>query len=71
MEIRDYKNLLYILILILGSSCVGGKYIYEFDTGKNLDFGNGKWIFNEVQSNSEMKNNKRLYAESYEEIYHW
>ncbi len=68
MEIRDYKNLLYIVILILGSSCVGGKYIYEFDTGKNLDFGNGKWIFNEVQSNSELKNNKRLYAESYEEF---
>tara|TARA_R110000751_G_scaffold307477_1_gene429039 strand:- start:843 stop:1469 length:627 start_codon:yes stop_codon:yes gene_type:complete len=68
MEIRNYKNILYIVILILGSSCVGGKYVYEFDTGKHLDFSNGKWIFNEVQSNSESKDNKRLYGESYEEF---
>lgn len=68
MEIRDYKNLLYIVILILGSSCVGGKYVFEFETGRNLNFGSGKWIFNDVQSNSELKNNKRLYAESYEEF---
>jgi len=66
MRIREYKNLLFIVILILGSSCVGGKYVYEFETGKNLDFSNGKWIFNEVQSNSESKDNKRLYEESYE-----
>jgi len=68
MVIKDYKNLLYIVILILGSSCVGGKYVYEFETGRNLNFGSGKWVFNEVQSNSELKNNKRLYAESYEEF---
>ncbi|ADV50590.1 hypothetical protein Celal_3324 [Cellulophaga algicola DSM 14237] len=65
---RNYKNLIYIVILTLASSCVGGKYAYEFDTGKNLDFSNGKWIFNEVSSNSESKNNKRLYGESYEEF---
>ncbi len=68
MKIKGYKNLLYLVILIFSSSCVGGKYTYEFDTGKNLDFGNGKWIINEVQSNTELKNNKRLYAESYEEF---
>ena len=68
MVIKDYKNLLYIVILILGSSCVGGKYVYEFETGRNLNFGSGKWVFNEVQSNPELKNNKRLYAESYEEF---
>ena len=68
MVIKDYKNLLYIVILILSSSCVGGKYVYEFETGRNLNFGSGKWVFNEVQSNSELKNNKRLYAESYEEF---
>jgi hypothetical protein len=68
MKFRNYKNLLYIAILIFGSSCVGGKYTYEFDTGKHLDFSNGKWVFNEVQSNSEPKNSQRLYAESYEEF---
>ena len=68
MGIRNYKYLIYIVILIIASSCVGGKYAYEFESGKNLDFSNGKWIFNEVQSNSESKNNKRLYGESYEEF---
>ena len=62
---RNYKILLCVLILILGSSCVGGKYVYDFDTGKRLDFSEGKWIFNDVHSNSEPKNNKRLHMESY------
>ena len=65
---KNYKILPFLVILILVSSCVGGKYVYEFDTGKNLDFSNGKWIFNNVQSNSESKDNKRLYTESYEEF---
>ncbi len=68
MEIRNHKNLFYIVILMLGSSCVGGKYVYDFDTGKNLDFSNGKWIFNDVHSNSESNDNKRLYTESYGEF---
>ncbi len=68
MKIGIYLNLVYIVILSLASSCVGGKYVYEFDTGKNLDFSNGKWIFNEVSSNSESKNNKRLYDESYNQF---
>lgn len=65
---KKYQTLLFLCILMLASSCVGGKYVYEFDTGKNLDFSNGKWIFNDVNSNSGSKDNKRLYTESYEEF---
>ncbi|UII78272.1 hypothetical protein [Flagellimonas sp. CMM7] len=68
MGTRNFKNLLYISIVILSFSCVGGKYTYEFDTGKNLDFGNGKWILNDVRSNSKLRNHKRLYEETYEEF---
>lgn len=57
-----------MIVLTLAQSCVGGKYTYEFNTGKNLDFSTGKWIFNNVRSNSESKNNQRLYRESYEEF---
>ena len=49
----------------MASSCVGGKYTYNFDTGKSLDFGNGRWIFNEVGTNSTANNNKKLYEVSY------
>ena len=65
MGTKSLKSLLYFAIIILSSSCVGGKYTYEFETGKHLDFGNGKWIFNEVRSNSKTKNNKILYDVSY------
>ena len=65
---KKYQTLLFLCILIWTYSCVGGKYVYEFDTGKNLDFSSGKWIFNDVNSNSESKVNKRLYTESYEEF---
>lgn len=65
MDIRSFKNLLYIVFIILCWSCVGGKYTYDFETGKSLDFGTGKWILNEVSSNSGIKNKKRLYEETY------
>lgn len=66
MDIRSLKKLLYSAVIILSWSCVGGKYTYDFETGKSLDFGTGKWILNEVSSNSGIKNNKRLYEETYE-----
>jgi hypothetical protein len=68
ISIKNYNTLLFLVIIVLVSSCVGGKYVYEFDTGKNLDFSNGKWVFNNVHSNSEFKDNKRLFRESYEEF---
>ncbi len=68
MSIRNCINLLCILIILLYSSCVGGKYTYEFDSGKQLDFSTGKWILNNTQSNSKIRNNKKLYEETYEEF---
>tara|TARA_R110001592_G_scaffold47202_2_gene149802 strand:- start:342 stop:992 length:651 start_codon:yes stop_codon:yes gene_type:complete len=68
MRNRNFKNLILMSIVILSYSCVGGKYTYEFDTGKNLDFSSGKWILNDVRSNSKIENNKRLYEEIHEEF---
>ncbi|MEO1485176.1 MAG: hypothetical protein AAFU57_05495 [Bacteroidota bacterium] len=44
------------ILLVIGSlfSCVGGKFNYSFDTGKQLDFSKGKWIFNRTESNSQV-----------------
>ena len=43
-----------LLMLIVASlySCGGAKYTYFYDTGKQLDFGHGKWILNSTKSNS-------------------
>ena len=44
---------IWILLFVLSlSSCVGGKFSYSFDTGRQLDFSKGKWIFNKTESNS-------------------
>ena len=65
---RNFKKLILISIAILSYSCVGGKYTYEFEAGKNLDFSSGKWILNDVRSNAKNENNKRLYEETREEF---
>ena len=43
-------------------SCGGAKYTYFFDTGKQLDFSEGKWILNNTKSNSKLFDNKLYYA---------
>ncbi len=68
MRLKNGMFVIGILIMFLGSSCVGGKYTYGFDSGKELDFSTGKWILNNVQSNSKIRYSKKLYEESYEEF---
>ncbi|WP_373517226.1 hypothetical protein [Pricia sp.] len=46
------KKLFLIFILSVVCSCGGAKYSYTFDTGKQLDFSEGKWILNSTKSNS-------------------
>ncbi len=48
------KKIYLILIISTLYSCAGAKYNYFFDTGKQLDFSNGKWILNRTQSNSKI-----------------
>lgn len=49
------KNIpIALLIIALFTSCSSGKYSYHFDTGKELDFQNGKWILNKSESNSKI-----------------
>lgn len=48
------KKICFILISLCLLSCVGGKYVYLFDTGKQLDFSEGKWIINRTESNSKV-----------------
>jgi len=57
-----------IVIMLFGTSCVGGKYTYEFDSGKQLDFSTGKWILNNTESNSKIRYSKKLYEETHEEF---
>ena len=48
-------------------SCGGAKYTYFFDTGKQLDFSEGKWILNNTESNS-VKFDRVLYDASLTEF---
>ncbi|MEL6305596.1 MAG: hypothetical protein AAFQ20_12510 [Bacteroidota bacterium] len=48
---RKFWILLFVCTLF---SCVGGKFNYSFDTGRQLDFSQGKWIFNKTESNSKV-----------------
>ncbi|PIB27556.1 hypothetical protein BFP77_11750 [Maribacter sp. 4U21] len=43
-----------IIILLLLSSCNTPKYTTMFDSGKYLDFGEGKWLLNQTKSNSKI-----------------
>lgn len=46
------KKIYLFVIMICSISCVGGKYTYLFQTGKQIDFSQGKWIMNQTESNS-------------------
>ncbi|WP_027066602.1 MULTISPECIES: hypothetical protein [unclassified Maribacter] len=48
------KKIFIIFITVSFCSCAGGKYNYLFDTGKELDFSQGKWILNRTESNSKV-----------------
>ncbi len=58
------KKLPVLILFALLSSCVGGKYNYLFDTGRQLDFGKGKWVLNRAESNSKVFDSE-LYDASY------
>ncbi len=61
------KKLFFLLIIPVISSCGGAKYSYFFDTGKQLDFSQGKWILNNTQSNSKIFD-RELYDASLKEF---
>lgn len=52
------KKIYGLLVFIILCSCAGGKYNYLFDTGKELDFSEGKWILNKTKSNSKVFDNE-------------
>lgn len=68
MKFQKIKYVLLFSLITLSVSCVGGKYTFDFYTGKNLDFSSGKWILNQTQSNSKIRYDKKLYEESYQEF---
>ena len=55
------KKILLISIIVVLYSCGGAKYTYLFDTGKELDFSDGKWILNRTESNSKIFDNELYY----------
>ncbi|MDF0717010.1 hypothetical protein PY092_12680 [Muricauda sp. 334s03] len=59
------RKLSVSLIVLCFVSCAGGKYNYLFDTGKQLDFSQGKWILNRTESNSRIFDSE-LYRASFE-----
>ncbi|WP_396632921.1 hypothetical protein [Maribacter sp. R86514] len=62
------KNLFKCSVfLFLVISCNTPKYTYYFDTGKYLDFSQGKWLLNKSKSNSTIFD-KELYQRSKEEF---
>ena len=61
------KKIYYLFAVIILCSCAGGKYNYLFDTGKQLDFGEGKWVLNRTESNSKVFDSE-LYDASYEQF---
>lgn len=67
MKRVGYYATLLLTIVILYSSCVGGRYAFDFDD-PSLDFGKGKWILNETQSNIKPKYNRILYTSAHKEF---
>ncbi|WP_300025477.1 hypothetical protein [uncultured Maribacter sp.] len=61
------KKIYYLFSIVILCSCGGGKYNYLFDTGKQLDFGEGLWVLNRTGSNSKIFDNE-LYDASYEQF---
>ena len=57
------KKAFLISFVFLLYACGGAKYNYLFDTGRQLDFSEGKWILNRTQSNSKIFDAK-LYSNS-------
>lgn len=49
------------MTIALFSSCAGPKYTYYFETGKYMDFRNGKWILNDATANKRFVD-QRLYT---------
>ncbi|MEO9511812.1 MAG: hypothetical protein ABJN84_16965 [Flavobacteriaceae bacterium] len=57
--------IVYTLMLCLLFSCNTPKYTYQFETGKHLNFSEGKWLLNRSKSNSKVFDAK-LYYQSQE-----
>lgn len=61
------KKFLILILTITLCSCATGKYNYLFDTGKRVDFNQGKWLLNKTESNSKVFDNE-LYDVSHNEF---
>ncbi len=61
------KKIFYFFSVIIICSCASGKYNYLFDTGKQLDFSDGKWVLNRTESNSKVFDNE-LYDASHDQL---
>lgn len=59
--------IVFILLLCLLFSCNTPKYTYLFETGKHLDFNEGKWLLNRSKSNSRVFDAK-LYDQSHKQF---
>ena len=47
-----HRSFFYLVLLCFLCGCTGPKYSITFQSGKELDFNQGKWLLNEVESNS-------------------
>lgn len=65
-----FKNnyIAYISILFVFNSCVGPSIQYTYETGRHIDFSSGKWLINDVKSNTPYLSNK-LYKTAYTSFY--
>ncbi|MDO5981857.1 hypothetical protein [Flavivirga spongiicola] len=73
MKIKKHQLLfeksliVFMLFLFLLFSCNTPKYTYMFETGKHLDFSDGKWLLNRSKSNSKVFD-AELYYQSKEQF---
>lgn len=67
MKTNRFYCILFFGILLTLQSCGIPRYTYDIK-GKSLDFGQGKWILNETQSNWREKYNKMLYKTTHKEF---
>lgn len=67
MKRIGHSATLLLTIVLFYSSCVGGRYAFDFDD-PSLKFGKGKWILNETKSNMKPKYDRMLYASAHKEF---
>jgi len=60
-------RILFFHSLLFFSACTTPKYAITFDSGKYMDFGEGKWLLNQTKSNSKIFDSE-LYTTSLKEF---